>query len=375
MAAEERAAPNQGPQHSRSLLGAVVFLTVIGLLVIYTSSSIPAWQKFGDSLYFFRKQAMVACVGFFLIFVICRVPARWLELMTLPLLLMSIALVGLTMVPGIRHAANGATRWISLGGFTFQPVELLKLGVILFLSRNLGRPTMQINSLHRGLLPNLFVVCIPAALLMLQPDFGSTFLLLILVFLMFFVAGLSPAWTATGAVVFSGAVVFALWQAPYRMARLLSFLDPWKDVQRGGFQIIQSYLGFQNGGLLGVGLGESRQKLYFLPEAHTDFILAVIGEELGLIGVVTVIATFFYVAWLGHKITENQRETRKRFLGFGLTSLIALQACLNMGVAMGLLPTKGMPLPFVSSGSSSLIVFLVATGLLARLGFEAAEEE
>jgi cell division protein FtsW len=172
-----------------------------------------------------------------------------------------------------------------------------------------------------------------------------------------------------------GVVVFiaALLTAPYRLARLLVFLDPWSDARAGGFQIIQSYLGFQNGGVWGVGLGESKQKLFFLPEAHTDFILSVIGEEFGLFGVLLICACFAYMVFLGLRITLAQDDTYRQFLAFGLTMLIGVQAALNMGVTMGLLPTKGMTLPLVSNGSNSLIVFLIAIAILARISQESAD--
>jgi cell division protein FtsW len=203
--------------------------------------------------------------------------------------------------------------------------------------------------------------------MMLQPDFGSTVLLVLVTFLMLFIAGLSP--TLIGGSFLAGilALVAAVAAAPYRMKRLLSFLDPWSVVSGGGFQIIQSYVGFQNGGLFGLGLGESKQKLFFLPEAHTDFILSVIGEELGVLGVFLVCGLYFFLSWLGFQIAKKQDNKFHALLAYGFTCLISLQAALNMAVVMGMLPTKGIPLPFISNGASSLIVFLVVIGILARL--------
>lgn len=359
--------------YGAAIIWSAVMLTGLGLLIIYSSSSVPAFQKFGDSFHFLRKQAIVAMAGFLAVLVVQRVPYRWVDRLTIPMVILAFVLLVLPLVPGLGVKANGAARWIRLPGFTFQPAEFAKIALILFLSKNLARKTSDVTRL-RGLAPNFVVLGIMSLLLMLQPDFGSTFVLCVVAFFMLFVAGLPRRYIIWGSCAAVGAAALAVWHAPYRMARVLSFLDPWQHVQKGGFQIIQSYLGFQNGGLLGLGLGESRQKLYFLPEAHTDFILSVVGEELGLVGVLLVIFTFGYLIWLGFQIGRIQELPARRFLAFGLTALIALQASLNMGVTMGLLPTKGIPLPFVSSGASSLFVFLVAVALLARLGKEAAEQ-
>lgn len=364
-----------GPAFSygAAIIWAAVLLTGLGLLIIYSSSSVPAFQKFGDSFHFMRKQAVVAAAGFLVVLIVQKMPYRWVDRMTIPMVILAFVLLVMPLIPGLGVKANGAARWIRFPGFTFQPAELAKLALILFLSKNLARKGSDVTR-PLGLASNLSVLGVMSLLLMLQPDFGSTFVLCIVTFFMLFVAGLPRRFIFWGSGVAALAVAAAVWHAPYRMARLVSFLDPWRHVQKGGFQIIQSYLGFQNGGLLGLGLGESRQKLYFLPEAHTDFILSVVGEELGLVGVLLVIFTFSYLIWLGFQIGRIQELPARRFLAFGLTALIALQASLNMGVTMGLLPTKGIPLPFVSSGASSLFVFLVAIALLARLGKEAAEK-
>lgn len=352
--------------YSFALVSTVLILTGFGLLIIFSSSSISAYQRYGDAFYFFRKQAIVAIVGFGLIFLIYRMPFAFIERLTLPAVVLAVVLLILTLIPATRYTANGASRWIQFFGITFQPAEFAKLALILFLSKNLSRPNFNIKKLATGILPNLMVFGLCAVLIMVQPDFGSVFVLFSITFLMLFVAGLSNRYIIIFAILAILAIVVAIINAPYRMERLLVFLDPWNDVRRGGFQIIQSYLGFQNGGLLGLGLGESRQKLYFLPEAHTDFILSVIGEELGLIGVLVVTVSFIYLMVIGLKITKKQTKIYRKFLAFGITALITIQAMINIGVSMGVLPTKGIPLPFVSYGSSSLIVFLISVGILAR---------
>ena len=239
--------------------------------------------------------------------------------------------------------------------------------MVFFLAKNLARKDFDVHSIRRGVLPNLGIFALFAVLMMRQPDFGSTVLLGLILVSMLFVAGLQWRYIIGCAVIAVLSMTIAVIVAPYRLARLTSFLDPWGEIKRGGFQIIQSYLAFQNGGFVGVGLGESRQKLFFLPEAHTDFILAVLGEELGFLGVLLIVCLFAYYCFLGFEIALLQSSTYRRYLAFGLTSIIGFQAAINMCVAMGMLPTKGIPLPFISSGATSLLISLVVTGFLWRL--------
>lgn len=343
-------------------------LTGLGILEIYAASSVPALQRYGDPFVFLRKQAFAAAIGFFLIFCSQFISINWIKRLTLPFLLLAAVALGLIFVPSLQYRAGHAARWLRLGFITFQPAEVAKLALVFFLARNLSRPNCQIKLFWRGLFPNLAVFMVFAALIMPQPDFGTTVLLFAVTFLMVFVAGIPRKF-----VVFAGSaavcgLVGAIAFAPYRLKRLVTFLEPFAKVREGGYQIIQSFVGFQNGGLWGLGLGGSKQKLFFLPEAHTDFILAVIGEELGLVGVILVSGLFATVAYLGYSIANKQTDNYRKFLAFGLTSLISVQATFNMGVAMGALPTKGIPLPFVSNGPSCLLVFLIAAAILAKLG-------
>jgi cell division protein FtsW len=362
--------------HSKALIVTVASLTSLGLVAIYAASSLKGATQFGDEFYFLRKQAVAAAVGFAALFFILRSPFRWIERATLPLMALTVGLLALIFVPGLYTKVGGAERWLRLPGFAFiggQPSELAKLALVLFLAKNLARSSANIESLTRGILPNFFAAALLSGLLLFQKDLGTPVLLFGVTVMMLYVAGISRKLIAAAAVAGVSGIVGAVVLEPYRMARLTSFLDPWATLKGGGFQIIQSFVAFQNGGLLGAGLGESKQKLFFLPEAHTDFILSVIGEELGLIGVVLILALFAYLCFLGFRIANAQRTSYRRFLGFGLTTLIGLEAATNMGVVMGLLPTKGMPLPYVSSGNSSLLVFLVAAAILAKLGHEAPQ--
>ncbi|MEY4630338.1 MAG: hypothetical protein RIQ81_458 [Pseudomonadota bacterium] len=358
-----------------AIVSSAAMLTGLGLLAIYASSSMKGAQQFGDSLVFFRKQALVAIAGFVAILVMQQVPWRWIERLTLPAYVFSLGTLALVFIPGVYTVGGGAARWLHLGGITFQPAEVAKLALIMFLARNLGRPLADVSSFMRGILPNLIAFGLLAVCLMRQPDFGSTVLLGFLTVSMLFAAGLPFKYLAGMALVGVGGMVAAVVAAPYRMARLMSFLDPWAEVRGKGFQIIQSYLAFKNGGFWGTGLGESRQKLFFLPEAHTDFILSVIGEELGLIGILLVAMAFCFMTWVGLAVAARQTSRYRALLAFGCSVLIFGQSALNMGVTMGLLPTKGMPLPFVSSGASSLLVFLAVTGVLSRLARESTIPE
>ena len=359
---------------SYNLIISVALLTAIGLIFIYSASSITAAQKYNDMFFFAKKQGLTICLGLVSAYFICQLPIRLINRGCLLLYGLTLCLLLATHLPSLAKTVNGASRWISFLGFSFQPAELTKLTMILVTAKNLSRPSFPgIRSLP-GLASCLVPVIPPVLLLMLQPDFGSAFLVCVIVFCMLFVAGLS--WKSIGAcgLLAIAAISAAVLVAPYRMARITSFLNPWDHAQGSGFQIIQSYLGFYNGSWLGLGIGGSMQKLYFLPEAHTDFILSVIGEELGLAGILLVLAIFAYLTFLCIQVTALATGGFAKLLCFGLSAWLSLQTALNMGVAMGLLPTKGMPLPFISHGSSSLIVFFWAIAILVRVNQEGMGE-
>lgn len=349
------------------LVATTVLLVMIGLIMVYAASALKGEQQFNDAFMFIRKQGAIALLGFSFMAVLARTPMKLIERMALPLLGLAIFLLALIFVPGIYKTGGGAARWISLGGFRFQTSECAKLALVFFLAKNLSRKDFNIHSIKWGILPNLIVFGLFALFLMKQPDFGSTVLMGLVLFGMLFVAGLDFRYIIGAILLALATITAAIVAAPYRLARLTSFLDPWSEIKRGGFQIIQSYLAFQNGGFFGLGLGESRQKLFFLPEAHTDFILAVLAEEVGFLGVTLLCLAFSYYCFLGFRIAFLQRNRFQMYLAFGLTSMIGFQGAINMAVAMGLLPTKGIPLPFISSGASSLLISLVTTSFLYRL--------
>lgn len=355
-------------RYGNAVILCVALLTGFGLMAIFASSSLKGAQQFHDEFFFFRKQAIAALVGFGVIFALQRLPFRWIERATVPILVLTLGLLALIFVPGMYTKVGGAERWLRLPFVGGQPSELAKLAMVLFLAKNLSRASSDIDSFRKGILPNLAVLGLIGFLLLFQKDLGTPVLLFATTALMLFVAGVARKFIllcGAGAV---GLASIAILVEPYRVQRILTFLDPWSSARGAGFQIIQSFLAFRNGGVFGAGLGESRQKLFFLPEAHTDFILAVIGEELGLFGVLLLCGLFLFLAVTGFRIARHQQDPYRRFLAFGLTAMIVVQAAMNMGVTMGLLPTKGIPLPFISSGNSSLLVFLCMSAVLARLG-------
>lgn len=358
--------------HSNSnLVLCTLALSILGIIFIFSASSVPAEQNYGDMFYFVKRQCFALTIGSISGYILYRIPIAMLTRLVLPLFLISTLLLICTHVPILNKTVNGASRWIQWGFFRFQPAELAKLTIILLVAKNLSRARFSGLDKLRGIISSCIPLLILIPLLMLQPDFGATLLLALIVFTLLFVSGLSLRYVLGAFCLGLLAITWAIWQAPYRMARIASFLDPWESVKTGGFQIIQSYLGFYNGGLTGLGIGRSRQKLFFLPEAHTDFILSVIGEELGFFGLLLVISLFTFLVYTGLQICSRQQENFPKLLAFGLTCLIAMQASINMGVALGLLPTKGMPLPFISYGASSLLVFLWVVAILARLNREA----
>ena len=366
---------NSNSRLTNNLLVSTFLLVSLGVVALYAASAMKGDQLYQNSFYFVEKQSLAILIGILFILIFKRVPFSVVERLNVPLLLLTLTSLSLIFVPGAYKTVGGATRWLSIGPINFQTSELAKISLIFFLSKNLSRPKNHVSHFLTGILPNLIVLIIFSFFLMLQPDFGTTALLVMITFFMIYISGATyrfVGFSTLGCVI---AGVLGIVSAPYRWRRVTSFLNPWDDFKSSGFQIIQSYLGFQNGGALGAGLGESRQKLFFLPEAHTDFILSVIGEEFGFLGTVVVCFLYLNIIRLGFAISQKHICPFKKLLSFGLTCLIGLQSSFNIGVVMGILPTKGIPLPFISSGRSSLLVFFFAIAILARLGQEIPSHE
>jgi cell division protein FtsW len=363
---------SEGSRLSDLLLLSTLLLVSLGIVSVFTSSALKGSQQFADSFLFLRKHAIVSVIGFMTVIGVQFLSSRFWERITLPLFFLTTTLLLLFFIPGIYEEIGGAKRWIALPGIGGQPAELAKLAFVLFLAKHLSRESFDPKNFVSGVLPCCLALLVFLPLILLQRDLGTCFLLVAVAAVMLFIAGIRSRYLLLGFGLGLVGLFLSIVTEPYRVKRIMAFLDPWSQAQSGGFQILQSFLGFQNGGFLGLGLGESKQKLYYLPEAHSDFILAVIAEELGLLGVLTVLSLIAFVVYLGYRIAMLQRRTYKIYLGLSLTTLICLQAIINIGVTMGMLPTKGIPLPFVSSGNSSLLVLLLSAAIVARLGREPA---
>ncbi len=349
------------------LFGVAIVLLSAGVVMVYSASAIVAADRFRDPYFFLKKQLFWALLGAVAMLVAVRVDYRRLEKLVVPALIVAAVLLVLVLVPPFGQAINGTRRWIRLGIVSFQPAELAKLALVIYLAAFVARRQEQLGDIRRGLLPPLLVAGAFAALVFVQPDLGNCLTLVTLTFGLLYLAG-SPArylgWALAPALPL---LAIAIWAAPYRLRRMTAFWDPWSDPRGSGFQIIQSWLAFGNGGLLGQGVGGSRQKLFYLPESHTDFIFAVIGEELGFIGAVLFVALFAVLVWRGLRIGLRTPEPFGAYLALGITLLIATQVLVNLGVVTGLLPTKGLPLPFISFGGSALLMTMLSTGVLLNI--------
>ena len=346
------------------LLAAVLLLVMSGVVMVYSASAVYAGARLGDPLWFFKRQATGALIGLAVLLAVMKVGYRRLEALAVPLVLVSLALLALVQVPGLGHAAGGARRWIQLGSITFQPSELAKVALVLWLARSLAKKQERIQLFSVGFLPHLVMLGIFAVLLLLEPDFGTAVVLAAVTFALLFVAGARLTWLLAMAGAAAPIAAFLVWKSPYRIQRVLTFLDPWKDPRGHGYQTVESLLGFGAGGSLGVGLGASRQKLFFLPAAHTDFILSIVGEELGFAGVAAVLLLFAAIVWRGVKAAYASPDAFGCWAALGLTLLLGTEALVNAGMALALLPTKGMALPFLSYGMSSVIASCAGAGVL-----------
>jgi cell division protein FtsW len=367
---------NQRPRIVRSfgsdpwLLLAVGALVSLGLVMVFNVSWFPGGDDFGDPLHFFRKHVTSIGIGLVLAVVAMRIGSDQYRRAAYPLLGIAVVAMVLVLVPGIGSVRGGARRWLAIGPLTFQPSELAKFALVLYLARSLARRGERVRDLWHGVLPHCVVVAGIAALCLLEPDYGSTALAGILLLLMLFAAGARLLHLGLFAAAAVPALAALAVMEPYRWRRLVSFLDCRKDALGDGFQLCQALIAFGSGGLWGAGLGQGQQKMYYLPAAHTDFIFAVIGEELGLLGAGAVLALFAVVAARGFRIASRHPDDFGSLLAFGVTSLIVVQGILNVGVALGMLPTKGLTLPFVSFGGSAMMLAFVEAGVLLALARE-----
>lgn len=349
-------------------------LVLIGVMMIFSSSAIIAEQKYDDTYYFLKKELIYLSLGLVVLFVTKNIPYTFYKTVIYPLFGFAVFLIMLCYIPGMSHTAGGASRWLRIGGFTMQPSEWGKVIVIILVAYLIAKKDDTIKSFIKGYVPILGLAGFYALLILAQKDLGSAFVLGAVVFIMLFVAGTRTIYLVGTALAAMPALYFMIFSVDFRKRRILAFLEPWKYKLNYGYQIIQSYVAFKSGGLAGVGLGESKQKLFYLPEAHTDFIFSVLGEEFGMIGVVVVATLFLIFVYRGIRIAQKTEDQFGMFLALGLTSLIGLQAFINFGVVMGILPTKGLALPFISYGGSSLIISFAAVGILLNISKQTGEE-
>ena len=368
---------NIGKRHENLILSlCTLILAVLGAVMVYSATSVTAGSsaRYGyDSSYFFKRQVFFLAMGASLAVLLTRIDYDFYRRRIRYLLAATSLLLVLVFVPGFRHAANGASRWITLRLFTFQPSELAKFVLLVFAAYTIDRKGEDPKDGLRSYLPVFAVTALYVALILKEPDFGMAVVVAASCLALLFVAGFP--WKLMAGFLGAGVVgvVLLIAAKPYRMARLAAFRDPFSQAQAAGYQVVQALIAFSNGGLLGTGIGGGKQKLFYLPEMHTDYICSVIGEELGFAGVVAVGACFLTLAWVGFRIARRARDLFGRYLAIGISGAIGIQALMNMMVELNMLPPKGMVLPFVSYGGSSLLLHLAAMGVLINISMKGAE--
>ncbi len=369
--AESEAAPQPAAfQWDWWLLGTAGVLMGFGLLMIVSTSSVFADQIYGDALHFVTRQVVGLGLGLVLATAVVFLPWKRLRQLAWPSYLLGLAGLLAVMIPGIGYTANHATRWISLGGINFQPSEFAKVALVMLLADYLARNEGRLKDVVGVVLPALGLAAPVLILVMLEPDFGTTVLLVGLVGVLLFVAGLRWRWVAGMGAVALGALGLLAVTAPYRLERLTSFLDPFADPAGSGYQVVQGWIALASGGIFGNGLATGLAQQGFLPEAHTDFIAAVVAEELGAIGFVGMILAYGLLVWRGSVVASRATDLFGMLVAAAITALLGAQSVINLGVVVGLMPAKGLVLPFLSYGSSAAVVHTLCIGILLRISME-----
>ena len=358
------------------LYSITVGFVIFSILMVYSTTGVVSHEKFGDSLFYVKRQLTAGILGVFLMTLFSCLNLNFLKKLSPSFFFICFTLLALLNIPGVGHSAGGAQRWISFGVVNFQPGELVKLLFIIFIAGFLSRHEETLSTFKDGIIKPSFLIMCVGGLFLLQPDFGSFVVIASVSMLMAAVVGVKPKHLALCIVSGLAFIAVLVIISPYRMARVVSFLDPFRDPAGKGYQLIQSLIAVGSGKVTGLGLGASQQKLFFLPAAHTDFIFAVIGEELGFVGCLTLLLFFILFFLRGIKIAKRVTNDTFRFsLAVGLSLLIFLPALFNMGVVTGLLPTKGMVLPMIGYGGSSLITTLAGVGILMAVARSSFKQE
>jgi cell division protein FtsW len=348
------------------LCGTVIALIVFGVVMVYSASSVRAQREFGDGHHYLIRQALYASVGIPLLLLLARVDYHRYRAFGKPLLAIAASML-VAVIAGLGHQAGGAARWIPLGPIHIQPAEITKIALIIWLADSLASKSGRMGSFSVGFLPHVLIASGLVVLCMAQPDFGSSVILMLLTFILLFTAGAKIGYMLAGAAFVTPVAMWLVTSSEYRLKRWDAFIDPLKYRMTGGYQIVESWMSFGAGGLTGVGLGDSKQKLLYLPEAHTDFIAAIVAEELGFIGFGALVCAFLLIVQRGVRASLRAVDDFGTYLGIGFTLFIGMQAMTNLAVVLGLLPTKGLTLPFLSSGGSSLLVNCAAVGILLNV--------
>ncbi len=349
------------------LLFATIMLILIGLVMVFSSSGVYAMEKYNDPYYFLKRQLAWVAIGSLAMWFARKIDYRGLEKSTYYIMGATLLMLIAVMVPGLGKEVGGARRWLAVGGFTFQPSELAKFALILFIAKSLVKRSDQLKNFAYGYLPKLIVLGFFFVPILFQPDFGAAVIICAVAFTMLVIAGLRSKFLIYSVLAVIPLLIVAVMNVGYRKKRIVAFLNPWEHESSSGFQVIQSFYAFGRGGIFGTGIGNSSQKLFYLPEAHTDFIFSVIGEELGFVGALIIIFLFSILIWRGFAIAYHAKDSFGVHVAIGLTLLIGIQAFMNMGVTVGLLPTKGLTLPFVSNGGSSLVILMLSIGVLLNI--------
>lgn len=343
-----------------------IALTCFGVVMVYSASNIMAAKRFHDSFFFLKRQGIFAVLGFGIMLGVMHIDYRIWKKLAVPALLLCLVLLVMVLIPGIGGKAGGASRWIKLPGFNLQPSEMAKLALIMYMAYSLDKKQDKVKSFAVGIFPYMIILAILIGCLALQPDLGGALTLVAVALVMLFAAGTRLSHILSMILLALPLLMYKLSRG-YHKGRMEAWTNPWSDPEGKGFQIIQSWLALGTGGVFGRGLGEGKQKLFYLPEAHTDFILSVVGEELGFLGVLVIIGMFFLLVQRAMRISVAAPDTFGRFLALGIAVLFGIEATVNMGVVTGLLPTKGLALPFISYGGSSLLISLFAVGILLNI--------
>lgn len=358
----------------KTLLIIMLILIAFGFIMVYSASAVISFRKYGDSFFFLKKQLLWGLIGIIAFMMAHSIDYRSLQRFVVPIFALSCIMLILVLTPIFGSEVNGSRRWLRIALFSVQPSEVAKLVVIIYLASYLARKGDGIRDFFRGFVPPLILIGIILGLIIIEPDLGAVIAIGLVACCLLLIGGARLSHMMMVVLLAAPVIYHFLMQVGYRRQRLLTFLDPWRDPTDAGFQIVQSFMAFGSGGLLGSGLGEGMQKLFFLPYPHTDFIFAIIGEELGLLGVLSIILLYMLFALKGCSIAIKTEEPFGSYLAFGITIMVTLQVLINICVATGLLPTKGLALPFLSYGGSSLITNMLGMGILSSIARDRRSE-